>query len=235
MSTIKAAAVVAAETSASLASAAALATASAATHSPSDPAAASSKQPPSNANGRPRADYASAAGGGKRSNPNPTTPGNPAIATTTTTAAAATLTESPAGAGSSKPRTPKAPKALKAPAATAEKGKKTVALLTSPTPIADIGINLAHQHFASDMAHFLRRAAEANVTTMVITGTNMHSSVEALRLARAHGMHATVGVHPHDAKSCNGHTIPKMREMFKSAETAHLAVAVGECGLDFDR
>ncbi|KJE90865.1 hydrolase [Capsaspora owczarzaki ATCC 30864] len=112
--------------------------------------------------------------------------------------------------------------------------KKSV-LLPSPLPIADIGINLAHDHFARDVEHFLRRAAEVNVTTMVITGTSMRGSVEALELARRHGMHATVGVHPHDAKSCTTGTIPKMRQLFTSADTASLAVAVGECGLDFDR
>lgn len=44
-------------------------------------------------------------------------------------------------------------------------------------------------------------------------------------------MYCTVGVHPHDAKTCNENTIATLTNLAKSNHV----VAIGECGLDFDR
>ena len=80
-----------------------------------------------------------------------------------------------------------------------------------------------------------------------MTASDLRDSVAALRLCRrinarrehACRLYSTVGVHPHDAKSFglggeNGadDTVAAMREMLTSDE---LAVAVGECGLDYNR
>ena len=42
---------------------------------------------------------------------------------------------------------------------------------------------------------------------------------------------ATCGVHPHDAKSCDEGTMAKLADLARHPK----CVAVGECGLDFDR
>ena len=42
---------------------------------------------------------------------------------------------------------------------------------------------------------------------------------------------STSGVHPHDAKTCNGHTMFELEKISKN----DCVVAIGECGLDYNR
>jgi TatD DNase family protein len=59
--------------------------------------------------------------------------------------------------------------------------------------------------------------------------TNSPPSTAAPQTAQQ--LYATAGVHPHDAKSCGPQTIASLREL-----AGHpLAVAIGECGLDYNR
>jgi len=107
-------------------------------------------------------------------------------------------------------------------------------LTTRPcTGLVDIGANLTHASFRDDLAQVLARAREAGVTTIIVTGTSVEASAQALRLAEAHPqqLRATVGVHPHHAGDCDAETIPALRAL-----AAHpCVVALGECGLDFNR
>ncbi|MBK8258838.1 MAG: YchF/TatD family DNA exonuclease [Polyangiaceae bacterium] len=100
-------------------------------------------------------------------------------------------------------------------------------------PLIDIGVNLAHAQFRNDRDQVIERAIAAGVAQMIITGTSERSSVEAAALARTRRnvLFSTAGVHPHDAKSCTGQTIVRLKELCRSREV----VAVGECGLDFNR
>ncbi len=99
--------------------------------------------------------------------------------------------------------------------------------------LVDIGVNLAHRSFAGDREAVIGRALAAGVRTMLVTGTNLRASQEALRLAEGHpgALYATAGVHPHDAKHCDAHTIAGLRAL----ALAPSVVAIGECGLDFNR
>jgi TatD DNase family protein len=65
----------------------------------------------------------------------------------------------------------------------------------------------------------------------VVTGTSVADSLRAAGIAEAHGLYATAGVHPHHARECDAATIPALREIARHPR----AVAVGECGLDFNR
>lgn len=97
----------------------------------------------------------------------------------------------------------------------------------------DIGANLAHASFRADLDRVLDRAVGAGVGTIVVTGTGVESNEHALRLARAHPgrLYCTAGVHPHEAGRCDDETLPTLRR-----QVAHRqVVAVGECGLDFNR
>jgi len=106
-----------------------------------------------------------------------------------------------------------------------------------PTPrsagLVDIGANLTHSAFADDLAEVLARAEAAGVAAIVVTGTTLEASAQAAALADAHPsmLRATAGIHPHHASECGAGTIPALRRL-----AAHpRVVALGECGLDFNR
>ena len=98
--------------------------------------------------------------------------------------------------------------------------------------IVDIGANLVHDAFRADLGPVLARAAAAGVEVIVVTGTSVEGSRAAKALAAQHShLYSTAGVHPHDAAHCDTETIPALRAMLADPKV----VAVGECGLDFNR
>lgn len=99
--------------------------------------------------------------------------------------------------------------------------------------LVDIGVNLAHRSFVKDRAAVVARAVAAGVKQIVITGTSVAASREAVALARAQPgtLWATAGVHPHDAARSDAGTPAALRELAAAPEV----VAIGECGLDFNR
>ena len=102
----------------------------------------------------------------------------------------------------------------------------------SPAPLVDIGANLTHASFAGDLDAVLHRARQANVTTLIVTGTDLAHARQAVTLAQRHpGLYATAGVHPHDASQWDAGLAAAMRELHQQSEV----VAIGECGLDFNR
>ena len=50
--------------------------------------------------------------------------------------------------------------------------------------IVDIGANLTNKKFSRDLDQVIQRAREAGVTKIMVTGTSIHSTKEALRLTR---------------------------------------------------
>ena len=91
----------------------------------------------------------------------------------------------------------------------------------------DVGANLTHAAFRDDLPDVLRRARDAGVSAIIVTGT----SVEETRKALEFDFLTTAGVHPHHARECGPETIPALRELAKNPRV----VAIGECGLDFNR
>jgi len=100
-------------------------------------------------------------------------------------------------------------------------------------PIVDIGVNLMHRSSHQDRERVVERAVANNISPLIITGTSLRNSIEAARYTgRYEGkLYATAGVHPHDAKNCNGETITKLKELAALPQV----VAIGECGLDYNR
>ncbi len=97
--------------------------------------------------------------------------------------------------------------------------------------LVDIGANLTHASFQADREAVIERARHAGVRRMVITGTTVEESTAATRVADAHDLYCTAGVHPHHARECGADTIPALEAL-----AAHpRVVAIGECGLDFNR
>ena len=99
--------------------------------------------------------------------------------------------------------------------------------------LVDIGANLTHPAFHADLAAVLARARSAGVAQMVITGTSVLESTKASALAKEHPdvLFATAGIHPHHASECNASTVPALRVLAQQPRV----VAIGECGLDFNR
>ncbi len=101
--------------------------------------------------------------------------------------------------------------------------------------IVDVGANLTNKKFARDLDSVIQRAQDAGVNKIMVTGTSIQASKDALRLARLYPatLYATAGVHPHDAKSWDEDedTLSTLKDLIQNPEV----VAVGECGLDFNR
>ena len=98
--------------------------------------------------------------------------------------------------------------------------------------LVDIGVNFHSAQLKGVATELLARAAAAGVTHILATGTSLPSSAQALAFARAHArVWATAGVHPHDAS----HWTPASAAQFAPLWADAHVVAVGECGLDYNR
>ncbi|MEO3992328.1 3'-5' ssDNA/RNA exonuclease TatD [Pseudocitrobacter cyperus] len=96
----------------------------------------------------------------------------------------------------------------------------------------DIGVNLTSSQFSRDRDEVVARAHEAGVNGLLLTGTNSHESEEAWQLAqRLTGCWSTAGVHPHDSSSWGQDVEERIHKLARQPEV----VAIGECGLDFNR
>jgi len=95
----------------------------------------------------------------------------------------------------------------------------------------DIGVNFTDKRLVFEPV--LERALAANVSHIIITGTSLDKSQQAIRLAEQYpeNLSTTAGVHPHDASQFTVQTINELKTLAKSDRV----VAIGECGLDFNR
>ncbi|MBK6920981.1 MAG: TatD family hydrolase [Deltaproteobacteria bacterium] len=105
--------------------------------------------------------------------------------------------------------------------------------LPEHAPLVDIGANLTNRSFATDLELVLQRAAAAGVAQIVVTGASAEASREALTLAQAKPgrLWSTAGVHPHVSAGFGDDTLAVLRACLADPR----CVAVGECGLDYDR
>ncbi len=96
----------------------------------------------------------------------------------------------------------------------------------------DSHAHLEMEPFDPDRHQVIERALEQKVTGIITIGTDLDSSRKALSLAKTYPeIWATVGVHPHDAASCEPGTLLQLADLAKDPR----AVAIGEIGLDFYR
>lgn len=95
----------------------------------------------------------------------------------------------------------------------------------------DIGVNLNSSQFKHDIVDVVARARKAGVTQQIIISSDLDESQEVIALAERFNLWATAGVHPHHASTWDQYSGESLR-----AQLAHPSVvAVGECGLDFNR
>lgn len=93
----------------------------------------------------------------------------------------------------------------------------------------------SHSHvddkrFNEDREQIIKRAITQGVDFILNPGVDLASSQRAVALAKQYTMiYAAVGIHPHDAKSCDPITLRLIEQLAKQDKV----VAIGEIGLDF--
>lgn len=98
--------------------------------------------------------------------------------------------------------------------------------------LIDIGLNFTNAQFRTDVAQVWLEAQQAGVTQAIVTGTSVAESEAAWQLTQAlSGLFSTAGIHPHDAKDVPEDFIERLTALLAKESV----VAVGECGLDFNR
>ncbi|KAJ8962802.1 hypothetical protein NQ318_001201 [Aromia moschata] len=99
--------------------------------------------------------------------------------------------------------------------------------------LIDVGANLTNKKYSRDLDSVIQRAKDSGVQKIMVTGTSVKASKEALRLTRIYPntLYSTAGIHPHDAKSYTDESWEELRHLAENLE----CVAIGECGLDYNR
>src|SRR5690606_38083648 len=81
----------------------------------------------------------------------------------------------------------------------------------------------------------LRNAVEAGVTGLLCVATSLEDSKAAIAFANKHPENcwATIGIHPHEAKSFSEEQIDAQLNELADLAKDPKVVGVGECGFDF--
>ena len=104
-------------------------------------------------------------------------------------------------------------------------------MTTQQPAYIDICVNLFSERFPDPEA-VLARAAQNGIRCISV-GCDMEGDRWNARFVRGRqDVYGTAGIHPHDAKDMQEGDIEELEEMFRS--TPRL-LAVGECGLDYER
>jgi TatD DNase family protein len=103
--------------------------------------------------------------------------------------------------------------------------------------LIDIGVNLTNKRFDKDRLEVIFRAKDSNINQLLITGTNVRESTQAVLLCQQYHeqfpdtLYSTAGIHPHDADQASNNFIEQLTDLAKNP----FVKAIGECGLDFNR
>lgn len=96
--------------------------------------------------------------------------------------------------------------------------------------LIDTHTHLTDPRFADDLDSVIASAAAAGVGKMIVCGYDLPSSRAAVGLAEKYSiLFATVGVHPHDARTWDRQSVEIIQELCHSEKV----IAVGETGLDY--
>lgn len=94
----------------------------------------------------------------------------------------------------------------------------------------DIGLNLFCKQFRN--SDKIINEASAEGVYCILTGSSMNSSEQVNRYVQNHDCVGTCGIHPHWANRAKAGDFQRMKKMINKNDKI---VAVGECGLDYDR
>lgn len=99
--------------------------------------------------------------------------------------------------------------------------------------LIDTHCHLNHSEYFRDLPQVVERASQAGVFRAVCVGYDLESSIRSVELAKQLPMvRASVGVHPHDARTFDSGAAQRIRRL---ASERPYVVAVGETGLDYYR
>lgn len=103
--------------------------------------------------------------------------------------------------------------------------------------LVDIGANLLNPQFAEDLELIIEESLANGVVGLIVTGTDLKKSNDSADLVRSlkdkfPSLYFTAGIHPHQARYYD----PKRDgNRLRLALSRDRCVALGECGLDFER
>ncbi len=94
----------------------------------------------------------------------------------------------------------------------------------------DIGVNLFSKQF-KEPEKIIEETESAGVCC-ILTGSDIREDRKVAEFVRSHDVYGTAGIHPHNADRAS---TKQFEEIVKILESSERMVAVGECGLDYDR
>lgn len=96
----------------------------------------------------------------------------------------------------------------------------------------DAGVNLFSQQYDEDRDQVVARATAAGVQQQLLISSDLAETALNIQYCRGHtGMFTTAGVHPHQAAAVTEDWFQQLATLLQQP----WVVAVGECGLDFNR
>lgn len=96
----------------------------------------------------------------------------------------------------------------------------------------DSHCHLHYDFYDDNRDEIITEARDCGVHTMITIGADVASSEQAVALASQYDcLWATVGIHPHDASTCDDRAMSRIRELAGKPRV----VAIGEIGLDYYR
>jgi TatD DNase family protein len=98
-------------------------------------------------------------------------------------------------------------------------------------PLVDTHCHLADTRLHADVDATIERASAAGVRVIISVGAigTIQTDRDTVAIAQRHdNVYAVIGVHPHDADSCDSRRMDEIRELAR----AERVVAIGETGID---
>ncbi len=103
---------------------------------------------------------------------------------------------------------------------------------TDPSRWFDAGVNLFSAQFDPDRSHIVSQAQAAGVSELLLISSDLAETQLNLQFCAEHpGSFTTAGVHPHQADHVSTNWLQQLELLLQRPEV----VAVGECGLDYNR
>ncbi|MDA8428462.1 MAG: TatD family nuclease-associated radical SAM protein [Geobacteraceae bacterium] len=105
--------------------------------------------------------------------------------------------------------------------------------MNSTIALIDSHAHIYYSDYTADFDEMLTRASDAGIAAILVVGTDIESSRQAVELAAKYPqIYAAVGIHPHDAGRVSDACYGVIRDLALSSSKV---VAIGEIGLDFYR